>query len=737
MRRPHWVDLTLFAVASAVVLGLVLTHLDHRVDWSPLSVFALASVPLLIRFGMVVESTAGTLRVSTAPAALFVYALDESLVFVPWWSAVVLLSHLTFFGIQRGTGRGGAEVLGGVGMVWAAREVDLGLWPLDRALVATVVYALIVIGLELIRGGVHRPGRILDGVRREHAALVFGVLFLACTVVAMLRAAYNDTLLAVTSLLGAGCLLAFVAAQVLLARLQAQARGEQALTGAAQAMPWPAGQIDDMLVRFVTTAVRVRSARVQPEAGAPHQVSLPLEDRGHLVLERAQGDLPFSRSERRLLRSLAGLADTSRQQALQREHLRYQATTDELTGLHTHAHFRFRVEQRIAPLREHLAITVVFLDLDGFKLLNSTIGHLDSNVVLETLGERFRTRLPTGLEMCRFAGDEFIFLATHPPGEPPESLVTRIRGLAEEPMSVAERVVQVKATLGMATSVDRRDPLDAVLRRAEAEMREAKSSRRAPQTAHRGEVVARLLEDSACAVVLQPMVDTTTGEIAGVEALLRVADRTFGSLSPLLVVDAAQRSDLLDDLTEVVARDAIAAARRIDALLDRTVTMAVNIELEQLRDDNPLLDVVIELAGESGVSLALEVSERSVEPWTDEHRRAAERLRAAGISLMLDDFGAGYATFARLNEWHWDLVKIDRDIVAATTTPQRRLLAHVCELLHDLQFNVLAEGIEDDAQWDFAAELGVDWIQGWAASRPLDVEVLLDQLRVDPHFPAR
>lgn len=735
MKRPNWVDLALFAVAGILVLGLVVTNLDHPVDWTPFSAIALLSVPLLIRFGMVVESAAGTLWVSTAPAALFSYALDGSSAFLPWWSAVVLVSHLTFFGILRGTGRGSAEVLGGLAMVGIAGRVDFGLWPLDRALVAAVTYALVVVGLELLRGGIRHPRSVLEGVRREHAVLVFGVLLLACTVVAMVRAAYNDTQLVVTSLLGGGCLLAFVAAQVLLARLQAHVRGAQALTAAAQAMPWPAAHIDEMLVGFVTTAVRVRSARVQTTAGAPDQVDLHLEDRGHLVLDRAQGDLPFSRSERQLLRSLAGLADTSRQQALQQEHLRYQATTDELTGLHTHAHFRFRIEQRIAPMREDIAITVVFLDLDAFKLLNSTIGHLDSNTVLETLGQRLRTRLPDGLEMCRFGGDEFIFLTTHAPDRSQDQLVAKIQALVEEPMTVSDRVVQVKATLGVATSTDPLGPLDAVLRRAEAQMLAAKYNRRAPETAHRGDVVARLLEDSACAVVLQPMVDTTTGEIAGVEALLRVADRTFGSLSPLLVVDAAQRSELLDELTEVIARDAITAARRIDELLDRTVTMTVNIELEQLRTDNPLLDVIIDLVEEQGVSLALEVSERSIEPWTDEHRQVAERLRAANISLMLDDFGAGHATFARLNEWHWDLVKIDRDIVAASTPRQRRLLAHICQLLQDLQFNVLAEGVEDDAQWDFAAELGVDWIQGWAASAALDVDALLDHLRVDTRFP--
>lgn len=733
VERPLGLDLVLLAGAVAVIAGTAWVHDLDAPAWNPFSLVALACVPVLIRFGMVVESSSGALRASTAPAILFAYDLREPQLFLPCWAIVVLASHVAFFG-RRGIGRGSVEVLAGAAMVAVAHRVDIGLWPLDRVVSATVAFCATVVVLELLRArGV--PARLLDGVRRSDLWLVIGGLFLACVVVVMLRTAYNDTPKVVTGLLGAGCLAAFVTAQILMARLQANVRGVEALTAAGEAMPWPGPQIDALLVRFVRTAVRAGDVRIASDAGTgPGVLSVPMEGGTHLVVERARGDLPFSRGEAGLLRSLAGLASTARTQAVQQSQLLRQATTDDLTGLQTYAQFRLKVEAHGLGRSPEKRMVVVFLDLDGFAGLTARIGHLDSDLVLREIGERLRTRLPEKVEMCRFGGDEFVVMATCPDDAATQRLERNLRALVEEPMAVGDQILQVTASLGVASSHSRLESIDSVIRRAEARMREAKRGRRRPKAEQQAEVIQRLLDERGFEVVLHPLVATGTGELEGVEALLRSEDQVFGRLSPLVVVDSAERADLLDEMTETVARQAIDAVRRIDALLGRQHLLTVNVEFSQLRRDSPLLQTLVDLVAEHHVSLALEVSERAFDGWTDEIDEIARWLRAAGISLAIDDFGAGYSTYALLNHWSWDLVKLDRSLVVGDSPPERRLLAHVSYLLRDLGFAMVAEGIEDERQWDFVEELGIEWIQGWVICRPMRPEELLARLREGSRF---
>lgn len=737
-RRVSATDVVFLVGALAVVLGVAAEHDFSLPGWNTLSVVALASVPVLIRYGMVIESAAGALRASTAPAVLFVDDLDHSLVFLPIWAVVVLLSHLVLFDTGRSIGRGSIEVLSGAAMVTASRAVDTVLWPFDQALTAAVVYSLTLVTLELVRSGLRRIDRVVAGVRRVDAAVAFGGLVLACCVVAMLREAYWSDPHLLTGMLGAACLATFVVGQILLARLQASVRGVETLAAAGQAMPWPADRLEQSLAGFVNAAIRAQDVRTQAEAGSgPSQLSIALHEHGYLVAERVRGDLPFTRADARLLRALAGLADTSRAHALKEEQLRHQATTDDLTGLPTYAHFRQRVERLGTARGGRRRIVVVFLGLDGLEGLEgleTDLGPLDSDIVLAALGARLRSRLSEDVEMCRFGGDGFILLTVLDSMVALEEVDARVRGIVEEPQAIGDQVLQVSASLGVATSQDPHELIDAVIRRAETAMRAAKDARPRLQAEPQSELISRLLSDDGFSVVLQPLVAAKSGELEALEALVRVDDQVFGRLSPVLVVGSAQRARLLDEVTEVVARRAIDAVRRVEALIGRRVTLLVNIEFAQLRADSSLLTTLRELVATWDLELVLEVSERAFEEWTDEHRATAEGLRDAGIGLAIDDYGAGYATYSLLTQWRWDLVKIDRDIVATDTPAGRRLLIHVTDLLVDLGFPVVAEGVEDAAQREFAGDSGAWLLQGWDVARPLPAEELLERLHAGTTF---
>jgi EAL domain-containing protein (putative c-di-GMP-specific phosphodiesterase class I) len=336
--------------------------------------------------------------------------------------------------------------------------------------------------------------------------------------------------------------------------------------------------------------------------------------------------------------------------------------------------------------------------------------------------------------MCRFGGDGFILLTVVDSTDAVEELEQRVRGIVEEPQAVGDQVLQVSASLGVATSDDPHELIEAVIRRAEAAMRAAAEARPRVQAEPQSELISRLLSDDGFSVVLQPLVAAASGELEALEALVRVDDQVFGRLSPVLVVGSAQRARLLDEVTEVVARRAIDAVRKVEALVGRRITLLVNIEFAQLRPDSSLLATLRELVADLDVELVLEVSERAFDDWTDEHRATAEGLRDAGIGLAIDDYGAGYATYSLLTQWRWDLVKIDRDIVATDTPAGRRLLVHVTDLLVDLGFPVVAEGVEDAAQRAFAGESGAWLLQGWAVARPLPADELLERLRAGSLF---
>lgn len=728
-------DTALLLAAVAVTLALTFPTGADLFELTLLDVVALAIVPVLIRFGMVLESRTGTLRVSTAAAILFAHpgpaAADG---FTLLWSVVVLVSHLVFSGPSRGVGRGSVEVLAGTMMVVVADQVASPLWPLDRALLGTAVYLLTVLLLELARYGLLDLRRSLRGVRAADVLLIAGGLTLASSVVMLLWES-TDADLSPASVTAAGLLVALVGAQILFARLQTMARGIEVLSRAGSAMPWPGDEVERMLVRFIREGVRARDVRVGATPTSDDSLTVDLTGAERVTATRVRGDYPFTRGDRRLISALAGMADASRAHALQEQQLRHQATTDGLTGLHTYAHFRHRID-RLGPGRSSTSkVAAYFVDLDGFKSLNTTIGHLATDQVLCTIAERIKD-LPEHVESCRFGGDEFVFVAAGIGDDVDvQALAARIRAAVESPLESGDQLIQVRASLGSATSDDPAEQLDDVLQRAESRMREAKRERQIPLMKSRADLIDQLLGPDGFTVAYQPLVSVQDGELEGVEALIRVWDKTFGQLSPLLVVDAALRDDLIDDLTEKLALQAAEVVAELGTVLGRPVTLTVNIEFSQLREDSRLMDTFVAIAERNTVSLVLELSERAFDTWTETHQRLATRLSRAGVSLAIDDFGAGYATFSLLNQWPWDLIKVDRSLVAGTNPAERRLFTHVASMLDDLGLATIAEGIETYEQLVLVAQLGIEWAQGWWVSPPLTEEQLLSSAARSSRFP--
>ncbi|UDY22976.1 EAL domain-containing protein [Nocardioides sp. Kera G14] len=236
-----------------------------------------------------------------------------------------------------------------------------------------------------------------------------------------------------------------------------------------------------------------------------------------------------------------------------------------------------------------------------------------------------------------------------------------------------------------------------------------------------------MLMSGGIGVVYQPIVDLASGRICGWEALARYApDPT--TYSPLDLVEAARDHELLNELTWRVVSHAHATLCAVSRIVDVPLIVSVNVELEQLRRDNPLFDKIAELPWPENTRLILEITERGQDLWHDDYAEAARSLNDHDIMLALDDFGAGAARLTFLHHPQWALVKFDRQLIASDGRTEQIVMTHTARMFADLGVLSLAEGIETHEQLASVKALGIELGQGYLLGRPASAELLLADL---------
>ncbi|QCW49774.1 EAL domain-containing protein [Nocardioides dongxiaopingii] len=502
------------------------------------------------------------------------------------------------------------------------------------------------------------------------------------------------------------------------------------LAEAATEMPWPEERIEEWLLGWSRRAVP-GDVLLQDFATPPPDVSLDLGEQRFLVARRPPGGLPFSELDRRLLNALVTMATASRHAARRDARLRRQALTDELTGLWQQGHFRELLDQTMSS-RSDETLAVLFLDIDGMKRLNETLGHLDADVVLQEIGVRLRSDvLPPGSFAARMGGDEFAAVVRHlEDAADLERLVAHLHETLRGPILVGEAVLQVEVSIGEALSLSGTDDPDALLRRAERQMRQRKRARTPamlpPRWYDDRTVLRDMIDQGRVEVAYQPVVDLGAEEIVGYEALVRARQLEFGPVSPMMLIGAAAQLRMLDELTAVVLDHGLETMGSIAARAGQPLTLGVNIEFEQLHEDSRLLRSLPGRMADLDVHLVLEISERHVTRWTPSQRAIAAELAAGGIGLAVDDFGAGYSALGLLTSWDWEWVKIDRALIADTEgSGGRTVLGNVSRMIGELDQVAVAEGIETAAEAAAARALGITLAQGTYFAPPAPAEAAL------------
>jgi diguanylate cyclase (GGDEF)-like protein len=459
---------------------------------------------------------------------------------------------------------------------------------------------------------------------------------------------------------------------------------------------------------------------------------------------RADPDLP------RLLRGLASQAATAIRSAQLVDELRHQALHDALTGLPNRALVIDRAEQLLKRARRDKSpVAALFIDLDGFKDVNDSLGHEIGDWLLKSVADRLRAALRDSDTLARIGGDEFVALLEGLPAEAVEPVARRVLEVMHDPFEHSDsppRSLSISASVGVAVG-DRATAAE-LLRDADFALYQAKRAGKNRVAVFENEmqrtVQSRLelasdvrdaLDRDELFLVYQPTFDLPTLAISGVEALLRWRHPERGIVMPAEFVPLLEESDAIVAVGRWVLRRACREAARLHAAGHR-LTMAVNISMKQLASDS-LFDDVAAALGESGVDpafLELEITETAIMRDAPTIVARLNRIKALGVRLAIDDFGTGYSSLPYLRQFPIDSIKIDRSFIAAIgdSPAAAAVIETLVHLGQSLGISTLAEGIEQQAQLEYLQDQHCDLGQGFLVTPPLtppDLDQFLAQYR--------
>jgi diguanylate cyclase (GGDEF)-like protein len=425
------------------------------------------------------------------------------------------------------------------------------------------------------------------------------------------------------------------------------------------------------------------------------------------------------------------------------EKIRRQADLDPLTGTANRNVFRERLREAFTTTPPEQRVAVMFVDLNGFKLINDSIGHSFGDQLLCEVGHRLASVLRNGDTVSRQGGDEFALLlpAIAKPGEAAFIAARAIEAL-ERPFMLDGNEVLISAAIGIALYPDDAEDGDGLLVAADTAMYRAKEMGRGHYTFFTSDMNARLHQRlliknrllkartrGDLSLVYQPKICLETNRVQGVEALLRWQDGRLGKVSPGEFIPVMEEMGLIADVGIWVLAEASRQMREWRDAGLRPGRMAVNVSARQLRQPG-LIDSVVNIircAGISADDLEFEITESMIIKDTESATALLEEFRAMGIHIALDDFGTGFSSLSYLRQFPFDIIKIDKSFIheIMSNTDDVAIIRSIITMGHALKRRIVAEGVETADQYDLLKALKVDDIQGFLLGRPVPP----DQLR--------
>ncbi|MDJ0579737.1 GGDEF domain-containing phosphodiesterase [Crocosphaera sp.] len=424
--------------------------------------------------------------------------------------------------------------------------------------------------------------------------------------------------------------------------------------------------------------------------------------------------------------------------------LYYDLRHDKLTGLPNRKLFIEELETSLEKAQEDksFCFTVLILDLDQFKLINNSYGHLMGDNLLIQMGERLKTYLHEQDILARLGGDEFGIILNHLGNlDHTLEIVDLIKKGFALPFQLNGHEVYSSASIGITISDTKYQKFGDILRDTGAALNQAKIKDKASYTIFRQEMyveavnrleldndLRRAIERQEFELTYQPIVELNTQKVIGFEALIRWQHPKKGLINPGKFIPIAEETGLIIPLSNWILNQGCQQMCEWQKLSDsyQELIISINLSVKQFSENN-LVEEIINTLQNSGMNkncLKLEITESCIIKNTEEVCSILNQLKALGINLSMDDFGTGYSSLSYLHRFPFDTLKIDRSFIKdmSQSIDKLRLTQTIIHLANDFGMEVIAEGIETKKQWEQLKQLGCSYGQGYYFAQPLTAE---------------
>jgi len=511
-----------------------------------------------------------------------------------------------------------------------------------------------------------------------------------------------------------------------------------------------AGTLGDTFERLLARvhpedAPAVRAAWQPLAAGGAESFTIEFRavpDQGEVVWILVRGIL--ARDAAGTAVRLAGSASDITERKFYEHRLVYQATHDFLTGLRNRSFLIEWLGERMAAGSDRLPLALLFVDLDGFKVINDSLGHVVGDHLLIAVARRIEQQLAEPEFVVRLGGDEFVLVVS---GDERAALVKAgaLDAALRQPFHLDQMELRLTASIGVAIDDGLSDDPVSLLRDADIALYRAKEHGKARtevfNSALREAILIRhrlqndmnrAIETGEIFLVYQPIVTVADGRLVGFEALVRWRHPELGLISPVRFIPIAEETGQILPLGRYVMETAAGTLERWRALRPpgRPLSVNINLSARQMWDEGYVATLLAWLGSNPIAGLKIEVTESMTMTNPEVALAILERFRALGIPLCMDDFGTGYSSLSYLGRFPFDVLKIDKSFITdIDSLPERqRLVRGIVNLAHDLGLSVVAEGVETTAEHLILQDIGCDFAQGYLFARPLavaDAEALL------------
>jgi len=448
-----------------------------------------------------------------------------------------------------------------------------------------------------------------------------------------------------------------------------------------------------------------------------------------------------------------GVARDVTERKIAEETINFQAYHDLLTKLPNRALLRDRLSLAISQAkRDEESLAVMFLDLDRFKNINDSLGHMIGDELLQQVSMRLKECIRAGDTLARFGGDEFTLMLPklHNARDDASKLARKITNVLKQPFNIDGHELYVSASIGIALYPQDGTHMDTLIKHADVAMYHVKGLGKNGYQFYSNEMnvpyieklsldtrIHQALDKNEFNLVYQPQINLKTGEIVGVEALLRWDHPEHGPISPAEFIPFAEESGLIVDIGHWVLKSACAELSRWRTAGLPDIRMSINISARQLAEDNIVRDIdkVLKDYDIPGTCLELEITENAIMDDMDSVIRKLKELSAMDITIAIDDFGTGYSSLSYLHKLPIHTLKIDRTFLKESRINKgdNTIINTIVAMAKGLNLNVIAEGVESQAQLDYLRGIECSEAQGFLFGKPLPPDVISQLLIQEPY----